>query len=474
MTNILRKFPNDPVAPDIEKGEGPYLYLKNGTKYLDATAGWTSYATLGFCHPKILSAMHKQMQKFTHIDFNVWNNPMIEELANKLIKYATNGLDKVYFGGTSGSDAIDAAMKLSYQIHCDSGNSQKKNYITRVQSFNGATLHAMSASDLPILKIYDPLLPLNITKVSQHNPYTECKFNTKENNCVCGKKPIQCMGKFKDETIEEYVNRGVKEIESEILRIGSDKICAFVGETQLGSLVGDVPAAKGYWKKIGDLAEKYNFHIILDEVYCGMGRSGKLFNYTWDDFSPDFVCVGKNMTSGHTPLSAVVTKSKFQDIIAKGSGRIQLGHTFQGYSLGIAACNALIDVLEEEKILERINLKGEYMRKILQKELGENPFFKNIRGRGFSFALEHSTDNNQLFGINLQKTMKDDHNIIINSKWHRTSFIPPYILNDSQIDLLLEKFILTFKNTQKNWSQIKKSFDIGSVSKSMGAVKTNN
>ena len=281
------------------------------------------------------------------------------------------------------------------------------------------------------------------------------------------------MGKFKDETIEEYINRGIDEIEKEILRIGSDKICAFIGETQLGSLVGDVPAAKGYWKKIGELGEKYNFHIILDEVYCGMGRSGKLFNYSWDNFSPDFVCVGKNMTSGHTPLSAVITKSKFQDIIANGSGRIQLGHTFQGYSLGIAACNALLSVIEEESLLDRINLKGDYMRKTLKSELGDNPFFRNIRGRGFSFALEHITDNNQLFGINLQKTMKDEHNIIINSKWHRTSFIPPYILNDTQIDLLLEKFILTFKNSQKKWNDIKKNFDIGSVSKSMGAVKVN-
>ncbi len=473
MTNILRKFPNDPVAPDIERGEGPYLYLKNGTKYLDATAGWTSYATLGFCHPKILSAMQKQMQKFTHIDFNVWNNPMIEELANKLIRHATNGLDKVYFGGTSGSDAIEAAMKLSYQIHCDSGNSQKKNYITRVQSFNGATLHSMSASDLPILKIYDPLLPGNISKVSQHNPYKECNCDIKKNEHEFGKKHINCDGKLKSETVEEYVNRNIKEIEEEILKIGPNKICAFIGETQLGSLVGDVPAAKGYWKKIGELSEKFGFHIILDEVYCGMGRSGKLFNYSWDEFSPDFVCVGKNMTSGHTPLSAVITKSKFQDIIANGSGRIQLGHTFQGYSLGIAACNALIDVLDEENILERIQNKGEYMRKVLYQELGKNPFFKNIRGRGFMFAIEHSTDNNQLFGLQLQKIMKDDHKIIINSKWHRTSFVPPFILTDPEIDFLIEKFILTFNYTQKNWIKIKNNFDLSSVSKSMGAIKEN-
>jgi len=185
MTNILRKFPNDQLPPEITRAEGVYYYLKNGKKLLDTTSGWTSYATLGFSNKRINDAMIKQMEKFTHIDFNIWNNPMLENLAEKLINHATNGLDKVYFGGTSGSDAVDAAMKLSYQVHFDSGKKNKKFFISRVQSFNGATLHAMSVSDLPILKIYDDLLPRGIHKITQHNPYADCKMELKNDTVDC-------------------------------------------------------------------------------------------------------------------------------------------------------------------------------------------------------------------------------------------------------------------------------------------------
>jgi adenosylmethionine-8-amino-7-oxononanoate aminotransferase len=476
MSSILKKFPNENLEPDeIVKTESVYYHLKNGKKLLDTTSGWTGHASMGFCNPRIINAIKSQMEKFTHIDINVWKNPMLEKLAAKLLKYATNDLDKIYFSGTSGSDCVDAAMKLSYQVHYDNGNKTKTSYITRVQSFNGVTLHALSISDLPILKMYSGILPKNIFKVSQHNPFAECKFDLKEKSCECGKKPQECMGKFKNETDEEYVNRSIKEIEDVILKCGPENICAFVGETQLGSLVGDVPPAKDYWRKIGELAKKYDIHIILDEVYCGMGRSGKLYNYSWDDFSPDFVCLSKSMTSGCAPMSAILTKSKFEKIIAEGSGRINLGQTFQGFSLGAAGCMEYMNILEDDMLLNRIVEKGEYMRSILIDELESQDFFNNVRGRGYSFSLEHKTPNNPMFGINLQQKMRNDHNILINSKWHRTSFMPPFIMKDDQIDLFLEKFISTFKFLQKNWTSIEKNFDMNKVSKTLGggSVKKN-
>ncbi len=470
MTYLLRKFPNTETPPNVSKAKGSYVYLENGTKYLDATSGWTSYATLGYCNDRIMSAMQKQMTKFTHIDYNIWNNPMIEELAERLLNHATNGLDKVYFGGTSGSDAIEAALKLSYQIHYDNGKPQKTKYIARDQSFNGATLHSISTSDLPILDIYNPLLPKNVIKVSQHNPYTTCSHDPKNKS---SKKNNFRMGKYEDETNENYLKRCLNEIEQTIIKEGPENICAFVGETILGSLVGDVPALKGYWSGIDNICKQYDIHIILDEVYCGMGRSGKIFNYSWDDFSPDFVCVGKNMTSGHSPLSAIITKSKFEDIIANGSGRIQLGHTFQGYSLGIAACLEYMNIIDENNLMERVREKSKYMIDNLTKELSSNPFFKNIRGRGFQFALEHSCEDNALFGITLQKKMLEEHKIMINSKWHRTSFNPPFIFTDEQIDELLDKFILTFKELSTNWDIISNNVDISQVPKSMGGISQN-
>ena len=181
MSNILRKFPNENLEPDeVVKTESVYYHLKNGKKLLDTTSGWTGHASMGFCNPRIINAIKSQMEKFTHVDINVWKNPMLEKLASKLSKYATNDLDKIYFSGTSGSDCVDAAMKLSYQVHYDNGNKTKTSYITRVQSFNGVTLHALSISDLPILKMYSGILPKNILKVSQHNPFTECKFDLKK------------------------------------------------------------------------------------------------------------------------------------------------------------------------------------------------------------------------------------------------------------------------------------------------------
>lgn len=469
MSKILKKFPNDVDPPIVKKSKGIYIILKNNKKYLDVTSGWTSYATLGLSNSRLIKSMTNQMKKFAHIDYNVWKNEKIEVLADKLLKYANNGIDRVYFGGTSGSDAIDAAMKLSYQIHHDSGNKKKISFISRHQSFNGATLHAMSVSELPILKIYEPLFPKNIHRISQHNEFKDCLFDIKKKKCECGKNFRSCMGKMKHENYTSYTERCAKELEEKILKIGPKNVAAFIGETQLGSLVGDVPPSKNYWKKISEVCKKYDVHLILDEVYSGMGRSGKMFNYLWDNFSPDFVCMGKNMTSGHAPLSAILTKSKFEKIIAKGSGRIQLGHTFQGFSTGIAACYELMRIIEEKNLLQRIQTKGNYMMKVLGEELKNEKFFQNVRGRGYGFSVEHNSEYNHILALKIQERMKEKYKIIVNSKWHRTSFVPSFLISDKEIEILLGSFIDTFKILSK--TTLDNNFSLKKISKSMGGIK---
>jgi adenosylmethionine-8-amino-7-oxononanoate aminotransferase len=424
VSSILKKFPNDPPRPNVVKGDGIFIHLENGKKLLDTTAGWTSYAVLGYSHPEVLEAMKVQMTKFCHMDYNIWNNPQIEELADLMLSRAPHGLDKVYFGGTSGSDAIEAAMKLSYHVHHDSGKPEKTGYISRAQSFDGATLHAMSVSDLPILDLYRPLLPTNFGKIPEHNP-------------IRHKKP--------DESLDEYARRGAKDLEDKILEMGPDRVAAFVGETILGSLVGDVPAAPNYWKYIREVCDRYDVHIILDEVYCGMGRSGRIYAYDWDDFRPDFVCIGKNFAAGYAPMSAVVTNGTVEDIIAKGSGRIQLGHTYQGFSLGVAAALAVQKIVHTDDMLAQINKIGAFMRETLVSELGSHPFFREVRGRGLIFALEYDCPNVHPFSLELQRVMEEEHDILINSKWHRASFVPAYIMDNDQTELVLDRFIDTFR-----------------------------
>jgi adenosylmethionine-8-amino-7-oxononanoate aminotransferase len=442
LENILRKFPNTAPPPEILKTHGSYFFTKNA-KILDTTAGWTSYATLGFNNKELIKALNRQLKKFSHIDYNIWTNPEIQKLSKEISFFSNKKLSKVYFSGCSGSEAVEAALKLSLQVHFNNGNKNKKIIISRTQSFHGATMQAISCSDIPLLDIFQMYSNPLHHKIHQHNPYHYCRA-VNEKKCVCKKNPSICMGKFKNENNTDYLNRSIKYFEDKITEIGSENIASFIGETQLGSLVGDVPAIKGYWEKIEKICKKNNIHLILDEVYCGIGRSGEFFNFTNDEVEPDFVCCGKNTTSGIVPLSFVLAKSAHQKSLSKDLGRIRIGHTFQGFSLGIAVCRQLIKIIKRDKLLDIIKRKGKYMRSILETELKNNTKFKNIRGRGLMFSLEHNTNDNVKFSQYLYKNMLSK-NILINSKWHRTSFTPSFLIEKKEVDRTLDYFINFFK-----------------------------
>jgi adenosylmethionine-8-amino-7-oxononanoate aminotransferase len=436
MSNLLRKFPTEDSPPTVLRGDGPYLELEDGRRVLDTTAGWTSYAVLGYRHPEVIDAMKRQMELFCHIDYNAWNNPMLEELAEVLLSRAPQGLDRVYFSGNSGSEAMEAAMKLSFQSHFDAGNTKKTWFLSRDQSFHGATLHGISISELPILEFYNGILPPNRARISQHHPLYFQKAN---------------------ESLDGYARRCAKELEDKILEVGSENVCAFIGETQLGSLVGDVPPAPNYWKYMREVCDRHNVHLILDEIYCGLGRSGRVYSCDWDGVTPDFICVGKNLGAGFVPLSAVITQSRFEKIIADGQGRIQHGHTHQGHSLGTAAALATQKIVQTDDMLGHIYQSGKYMREVLLSQLGDHPFFRDIRGRGLLFSFEYDCPNKPSFGLSLANVMNQEHDILINAKWHRVSFTPAYILTREEIDRVLDQFISTFKSVAAEWDSKKGS-----------------
>ena len=431
----------------IIKALGHYLYLENNKKVLDFTSGWTGFASLGHGHPKILDAVKKQMKKYSHIDYNEFNNPLIEKLSKNLNLYSKKNY-KVWYSGNSGSESVEAAMKLSYQVHCAQGNEKKIKYIHRSQSFHGATFQPLLVSSIDIFDIYKNLQTKNYIEVPQHNSFATCYAS--KNSCKCGKDPMSCMGKRVGESNEQYLERSIYEIENTIKKNNPNKICAFIGETQLAPLVGDVPPLKNYWSKVSNICKKYNIHLILDEVYCGMGRSGKMFNFEWDNCDPDFTCIGKNTTSGVIPFSFVLSKSKYQDIIIKKLGRVSLGHTFQGHSLGAAATIKLLQIIKEENLLDRVNSIGKKLRKIIFDELKNHENFKNVRGRGFAYACEYNFKKNNDFGLNLKKIILEKNKILLNSKWHRVSFLPSYNTPSKLLYDTTEIFIDTFKKLSKN------------------------
>jgi hypothetical protein len=376
------------------------------------------------------------MGKFCHVDYNVWTNPMLDELGELLLSQAPKGLNRVYYASNGGSEAMEGAMKLSYQLHHDAGDKKRTKFISRLQSFHGATLHCVSVSELPILAFYEPLLafPRDLIQIPQHNVH---------------------LNMLPGETLDEYARRGAKDLEDKLLEVGPETVCAFIGETQLGTLVGDVPPAPNYWKYIREVCDKYGIHLILDEIYCGLGRSGKIYNISWDDVTPDFICIGKNLGAGYAPLSAVVTDDRLETVVTSptGQGRIQHGHTHQGYSLGVAAALAVQKIVHAPGMMDHVNALGAHMRGRLESELGDHPFFRNVRGRGLLFSLEYDCEDKNGFGMELNRIMSDDHGVLINAKWHRVSFAPAYTLTQEQADYSLDCFIKVFKTLASGWKK---------------------
>lgn len=424
-SSLFRVFPNEPIPPFVDYADGCYIYTKDGRKILDTSAGGTSYAVLGWNNPNVNEAIRKQLDRFGHMDYKIWSDTNTEELAELLTSMTEHGLDKVYFAGNSGAEACEAAMKMSYQVHYDLGRREKKWFISREQSYHGSTADALALGERPNLEFFRSMLSPFRARIPMHHPL----YLKKEN-----------------ETLDEYAKRSAKELEDKIIEIGPEKVCAFVGETIMGGLVGDVPPAPNYWRYIREVCDRYDVHLIMDEVYCGTGTSGKIYCCDWDNVVPDFIFIGKTLAAGYGALSAVITSSKMEDVIKKYQGRLQHTTTHQAHSLSVAAALAVQKIIHNQEFLAHVNATGEYMRAAIRDELGRLPIFRDVRGRGMRFSFEYKCENQNEFGANLSKNMLENHNILLNAKWHRVCFTPPLIMTKEQAGQVLEAMFVEVKN----------------------------
>jgi adenosylmethionine-8-amino-7-oxononanoate aminotransferase len=424
-SKLFRVFPNDPTPPFVEKADGIYIYTKDGKKILDTTAGGTSYAVLGWNNPEVNSAIRGQLERFGHLDYKLWSDDNTEELAELILSRACHDLDRVYFSGNSGSEACEAAMKMSYQVRYDTGNPDKKWFISREQSYHGATSDALVLGERPNLEFYRETLSPYRSRIPMHHPLYLKKSN---------------------ETLDEYALRSAKQLEDEILKIGPEKVSGFVAETIMGGLVGNVPPAPNYWKYIREICDRHDVHLILDEVYCGTGSTGKIYCCDWDSVTPDFIFIGKTFAAGYGALSAVITSRKIEEIIKNGQGRLQHTTTHQAHSLSVAAALAVQKIIHNDDFLDHINKVGEFMRTTLMEELSDLDLLYDVRGRGLRFALEYKHKDQNKFGLQLQDIMLNKHNILIDAKWHRINFTPGLIIKTDEASAVLEKLITEIKN----------------------------
>lgn len=358
------------------------------------------------------------------MDYKLWLDENVVKLADLLLSKKNNNLSRVYFSGNSGAEACEAAMKMSYQAHYDSGNTNKKWFISRTQSYHGATSDALSLGERPNLEFYRPMLSPYRAQIPMHHP-----LYLREDG----------------ESIDEYAQRSAIQLEDKILEIGAENVAAFVGETIMGGLVGDVPPAPGYWQHIRAVCDKYDVHLILDEIYCGTGTSGKIYCCDWDDVTPDFLLMGKTLAAGYGALSAVITTEDIFQRIRQGQGRLQHTTTHQAHSLSVSAALAVQTIIHKAEFLAHVNDMGNYMRTSLTHELEGLPVFRDLRGRGLRFSLESQSGDNVEFSKKLGHAMREKHNILIDSKWHRVCFTPPLNITKVQANFVLERFVDEYK-----------------------------
>ena len=429
MSSVLRVFPDQELST-VKYAEGSYLYLENGRKILDMSAGGTSFAIVGWNHPEVNEALIAQIKKFSHIDYKSWNDPNLEKLATLLLSRSENDLNRVYFSGNSGSEACEAAMKISYQCHFDQGYPEKKWFISREQSYHGSTADALVLGERPNLEFFRPMLSPYRARIPMHHP-------------LYLRKP--------GENLEEYGVRSAKEFEDKILEIGPENVAGFVGETIMGGLVGDVPPAPNYWREIRRVCTKYDVHLILDEVYCGTGTSGKIFCCDWDNVTPDFLFIGKTLAAGYGVLSAVLTNDEIEAVIRRGQNRLQHTTTHQGHSLSVAAALAVQTLVHDSGRLQHVNEVGELMRRQIVENLGQHPFFRDVRGRGLRFSFEYTCDRLPEFSAKLSQSLYKKHSLIINCKWHRACFTPSLLLERETAEVVVSQFCDEFSVLAENW-----------------------
>ena len=379
------------TPPRAVRGEGIYIFDESGKSYLDACGG-AAVSCLGHSDADVRAAMHAQIDQIAYAHSGFFSSNSMEELADDLIAHAPDGMDKVYFV-SGGSEATEAALKMARQYYLEIGQPERKYVIARRQSYHGNTLGALSVGgNMWRRQQFEPLL-ITATHIAPVYQYRDQRDGESE---------------------AEYGLRVANELETAILELGAQNVAAFVAEPVVGATSGAVAPVPGYFKRVREICDQYGVLLILDEVMCGMGRTGTLHAIEQEGISGDIQTIAKGLGAGYQPIGAVLVSKKINDAIANGSGFFQHGHTYQGHATACAAALATQRAIRERDLLTNVVKQGENLADGLRAKLGQHPFVGDIRGRGLFRGVE----------LVANRETKDpfDPNMNINAKIKKAAF----------------------------------------------------
>ena len=368
MTHVLHRT----IAhqyPTAVSGKGIYIRDQAGKEYIDASSG-AAVSCLGHSHPDVLSAMRAQLDQLEYAHTSFFTTQAAEEFADDLTAHAPNGLDNIFYV-SGGSEAVEAALKLARQYFVERGELQRRYLIARRQSYHGITLGALAVGGRQRQrKQFAPLL-IETHHVSPVYEYRE---------------------RHADETPQVYSERLARELEEKIDKLGGENVIAFIAETVVGATLGAVPAVPGYFKRVREICDRHGILLVLDEVMCGMGRTGTLHACEQEGVSPDVLAIAKGLGGGYVPIGALLLHKQIFKTLAEGSGAFQHSHTYTGHPLACASALAVQRIIRRDNLLANVRYQGGHLGRRLQERFGNHPFVGDVRGRGLFQGVEIVAD----------------------------------------------------------------------------------
>ena len=357
------------ALPVAVSGQGISITDQNGRVYLDASGG-AAVSCLGHGHPDVIAAMHRQIDQLAYAHTSFFTTTVAEELADLLIHTAPAGMSHVYFV-SGGSEAVEAALKMARQYFVEIGQPQRQHFIARRQSYHGNTLGALAVGGNAWRREqFKPLL-IDVTHVAPCYEYRDRRDG---------------------ETPEQYGQRLVTELSEAIDHLGGENVMAFVAETIGGATAGVLTPVPGYFKGVRELCDRHGILLILDEVMCGMGRSGTLHACEQEGVVPDLLTIAKGLGGGYQPIGAVLAQGRLVDAFRQGSGLFQHGHTYLGHAVACAAALAVQRVIQRDGLLDQVKSRGQALQTLLLDAFGDHPHVGDIRGRGLFWGIELVVD----------------------------------------------------------------------------------
>jgi adenosylmethionine-8-amino-7-oxononanoate aminotransferase len=420
-------------APPVARGgHGVWLVDARGREVLDASGG-AAVSCLGHQHPCVIEALLNQARTLAYAHTAFFSSEVAEALADELVRHEPGGLGYVYFV-CGGSEAVEAALKMARQYFLEIGQPRRTRFIARRQSYHGNTLGALAAGGHAARRQpYRPLLSDAFSHVTPAFAYRE---------------------RLAEETEADFVRRLAAELEAEFERLGPDTVAAFIAETVIGATAGCVPAPAGYFRAVREVCDRHGALLILDEVMCGMGRTGTLHAWEQEGVAPDIQAIAKGLGGGYQPIGATLVSAKIVAALREGSGAFRHGHTYMAHPLACAAALAVQRVIREEGLLERVQSMGQLLEQRLVARFGNHHHVGDIRGRGLFRAIEIVTDRSSKMpfdpGLKLHARIKHAAferglacypagGTIDGIRGDHVLLAPPYITGPRDIDMIVER-----------------------------------